>query len=273
MRRAVKGAAAAAAALAFLAAPAVAQTPTAGKFRLSLGYDGRLLVKVLDMTLEQTADANSFTSSARLKSYGILAAFKKLDQRASAAGIIRGGEAFPREFHHQNIDGKKNRKVDVTWTGSDVVTQANPSYGKKLGDPPASRAQKLEAADPLTQLMRMSLADSQGEFCRGSRKFFDGKQRYDLEFLGRQTPVASAREKRLGLVNPVRCTVRFKEVAGFKRKKPGEENQGLKRPIVIGFAQYGRGGPWVMSFIDAETPLGHAVIDLQRLKTSGDTPD
>jgi hypothetical protein len=264
----------AACAVAVLASlPASAQSPAAQRFHLSLGYDGRLLVKVLDIQVDQTASPTGFGASARLKSSGVLALFRKIDVRTSAQGRVVHGQARPSVFHHQNIDGRGNRKVDVTWTGSDVTTVAQPSFKGKMGEPPATRGQRLEAIDPLTASMRIALGDGQGDFCRGTMKVFDGKARYDLDFLNRQAARPNAREKRLGLVNPVHCTVRFREVAGFKKKPPAEQNQGLKHPVVMGFAEAGAGGPWVISFLDAETPLGHATIELERLKVSGTAPN
>lgn len=257
-----------------LAFPAEAQAPGAPRFHLSLGYDGRLLFKVLDIQVEQAADEAAFSSSAQLRSSGILALFKKVDLRASAQGHVVRGDAEPGVFHYQNIDGKTNRKLEVTWADGEVATVAQPPYKPtQLGDPPASPEQKLESVDPITGLMRITLGDSQGEFCHGALKFFDGKQRYNLEFLDRRVMKPSAREIRLGLVNPVSCNVRFREVAGFHAKKrASEQNQGLQRPIVIGFAEVGRGGPWVISYLDADTPLGHADIDLQRIRTIGAAP-
>lgn len=263
-------AAAGAVAAAVLAAPAEAQAPA--KFRMNLGYDGRLLVKVLDISVSQTADDNAYASTVRLRSSGVLSAFKKIDQSATARGRIDNGVARPAVFTHQNHVNERARKVEARWTGSDVVTVASPAY-KKMGDPPASRAQRLEAVDPVTNLLRFSLADSQGDFCRGSVKFYDGKQRYDLTFTGRTTTQPDAREKKLGLVNPVECRVVYREIAGFKKKPPEKRNQGLNKPINIAFAQVGQGGPWVISSITGATPLGNAVIELQRVSTSGETPE
>src|SRR5215472_17470898 len=121
--------------LALIAAPARAQAP--GPFRLSLGYDGRLLVKVLDIQVSEEASGSAFAASARLKPSGVLAVFRRFDTRASAHGRIVHGEPRPGTFHHQNIDGKSNRKVDLTWTGSDVEMTAEPPW-TRLGDPPAS---------------------------------------------------------------------------------------------------------------------------------------
>lgn len=253
-----------------LAVPAEAQAPS--KFRMNLGYDGRLVVKVLDITISQTADNAAYNASVKLRSYGVLSAFKKIEQSASVRGRIDGGLAKPSVFTHQNHVKERARKVEARWTGADVVTVASPAYNK-MGDPPASRAQRLEAVDPVTNLVRFALADSQGDFCRGTVKFYDGKQRYDLTFSGRTTAQPNAREKKLGLVNPVHCRVVYREVAGFKKKPPEKKNQGLKKPITIGFAQVGQGGPWVISSITGATPLGNAVIELQRVSTSGETPE
>jgi hypothetical protein len=261
---------AAVAGLAVLAAPAVAQAP--GKFRMTLDYDGKLLVKVLDVSITQTADDNGYTSTAHLTSYGVLAAFKKINQTATARGGIDRGVARPVAFTHRNQANPKGRKIDVRWGGGSVVTTAVPAY-RNLGHPPASLAQKLEAVDPITGLMRLALSDRQAQLCTGTLKFFDGKQRYDLAFSGRSAPAPSAREKRLGLINPVRCNVVYREIAGFKKKPPEKRNQGLNRPITMTFAQVGAGGPWVISSMTGATPLGNAVIELARVRRSGETPE
>ena len=50
------------------ALPAAAQAPGPQHFHLSLGYDGRLLVKVLDMQVDETAEGAGFSSTVRLRS-------------------------------------------------------------------------------------------------------------------------------------------------------------------------------------------------------------
>jgi hypothetical protein len=248
-------------------AQAGSRGPRAGRVGLVLDYDGKLMLKVLEISIEQRASDQAFATTARLRSYGVLSLFRKVDNRSTAEGKIAGGHAFSHAFHSQNVDGRSNRRVAVVWTGNDVVTEAQPAYNGHLGDPPASRAQRLEAVDPLTALMRVALTDDEAELCRGVVHFFDGKQRYDIDFLGRQTAGVSLREQRLGLTRPIHCQMRFREVAGFSRKPPGERNQGLKHPVTIGFAQVGRDGPWVISYMDAETPLGRARVELERVRT------
>ena len=259
------GLALAAAIVLLTAMPAGAQ-PARDETRLSLAYDGRLILKVLDIHVEQRLSPSGFGASAQLASYGALALFKKFDVSASAQGRIEDGEARPGVFHYENQDGKRDRKVAVTWTGADVTVTSTPPYAD-LGEPPASHAQKLASADPLTQLMRVTLASTRANPCGGdTHLFFDGKQLYALDF-GIGAPGGEPRpgQERLGLTDLTRCGVRFREVAGYKAKPRAERNQGLKAAINVIFARVGAGGPWVMALMRADTPLGPAYVELRRI--------
>jgi hypothetical protein len=241
----------------------------AESFRLHLDYAGRFSIfgKLLDARVEEQAGAQAFSAAAEMHSAGLLAIFKRIDERANSAGRIAGGEAAPALFRYDNPGAKKYRKVEVTWSGRDVTTVSSTPI-TFWGDPPATTAQKLEAADPLTNVIRFALP-ADGPACRGSVRFFDGKQRYDLDFLDRAGVERSGREKRLGLEGPVRCHVRFREVAGYKKKPPQMRSQGLTGPAAITFARVGANGPWVISAIDADTKWGHASVELERVSAGG----
>jgi hypothetical protein len=227
--------------------------------KLSLSYDGRLYVKVLDMRFDETAGSGSFDAAANLRSYGILALFNHFDIKASARGPIEDGAPRPGTFLYENQDGERVRKVKVDWRPGEVVAVSNPKYGD-LGHPPASLEQKLASADPITQIMRISLALGPDKVCGGSPLFFDGKQLYQLEFDTGQTVQPNAGQRALGLTSVVRCPVAFREVAGFK--PPKRHKQGLKSRIDAIFGQLGPDGPWVIVKVTASTLLGPAVIEL-----------
>ncbi len=253
-------------ALLLLACGTAEAQPTA-PLKLSLGYDGRFYIKVLEMTLDQEMDADSFSARTRINTWGLGAIVKKLDQRAASTGRIDGARVLPGTFWHQNIDGRRDRRVTTQWRGGEVTTVSTPAYDF-LGDPPATRAQKLTAADPLTQFVRITRASTAAGPCSGDTHFFDGKQLYDFDFARpRNGGEPNSREKDLGLVNPVVCEVQYREVAGFKKKPPEERSQGLKGAIQARFGQLGVGGPWLLSSLQAETKWGKAVIDLKRVKS------
>src|SRR4051812_20137917 len=106
----------AAGALIAVAPPQTARAQSAGaELHLSLGYDGKLLVKVLDIQVDEHATPYGFSATARLISFGILAAFKHIDERASASGRIVRGAPHPGTFGYQNLGGKTHRTVTTVW--------------------------------------------------------------------------------------------------------------------------------------------------------------
>jgi hypothetical protein len=234
---------------------------------LSLNYDGDLYLKVLDLHLDQRIAPDGYESSVALRAYGILAAFKKFDIRAAAHGRIDGRTLRPGAFVYDNQDGERLRKVQVNWKPGEVVATSKPSFGN-MGSPPATPAQKLAAADPLTQVLRITLAAQQAQICSGSPQFFDGKQLYALDFApGREVPI-DAGQHALGLTSAVRCDVTYREVAGFKPKTAKNRGDQLKSGIHVVFGQLGAGGPWVIARITADTRFGPAVIVLRSVQTN-----
>ena len=239
--------------------------------RLTLDYDGKLYLKVLELRLQQGAEGGAFTSSARLTTYGVLALFRKLDMRAEGRGRLTDAGPAPVSFGHTNAANAKARRVTATWTAGDVVSTSQPQY-PSMGDPAATRAQRLEAADPLTQAMRLALTPADGTPCRGTLKFYDGKQRYDAILSGDGLRELDSREKRLGLTAPIKCRLTYREVAGFKKKPEAEQGEGLKKAVSLGFARMGAAGPWVISFARADTQFGQAEIVLAKLSGRADRP-
>lgn len=259
----------ASAALVLAASPTI--SPAAeddGQLKLSLGYDGKLLFKVLDVQLEERVSDNRFSANAVLVSAGILKALKHIHQVAAADGRIVAGDPRPGEFSTQKLTGKTRRKIRTVWSGAEVSMSAEPAFDN-LGDPPASRQQKLASTDPLTGLMSITLKGSRETTCNRTYQFYDGKQVYALDFGPAQDARSSDKEKRLGLTGHFRCDVRFRELAGFSKKPPNKRNQGLERPIKLDFARIGQDGPWVISALHAQTPLGWASIELSRISVSG----
>ena len=253
-----------------LAANLIAPAPThaEGELRLSLGYGGRLLVRVLDIEVQARADRAGFQADARVTSSGILALVKHIHQVASVQGRIEDGEHRPGTFETQNLGGKTHRKVRVVWSGGQVNMTAQPPFDS-LGDPPASAQQKLAAADPLTQLIRLTLGGSREKSCGRSYLFFDGKQLYALDIGPASDAPLSAGEQKLGLAGGFHCSVRYREVAGFRRKPEIRKNQGLNHPIDLEFARLGASGPLLIISLAAETPLGRARIELERVQWNG----
>jgi hypothetical protein len=253
---------AAAAALALTTSAAGAQTPPT---RLTLSYDGMLyFIKVLDLQFQQKIDNQGFAAGAQLRSYGILAAFKHFDIKASAEGRMDGDTPRPGAFDYINHDGKRVRHVKVDWKPDTVAMTSTPAFSD-LGSPPASLEQRQASADPLTQLMRLTVG---APACVGAPLFFDGKQLYELAFAGAHDAAPTPEQRALGVTAVTTCTMKYNEIAGFKKKSPAKRGGGLTSPITVAFGQIGAGGPWVIDEVRASTPLGPAVIVLRQTQIS-----
>jgi hypothetical protein len=245
--------------------------PDAEGLNLNLRYDGRLLfLKVLNVDLNEQVTASGHASSARISSYGILDALKHFNIDAEESGRVVNGDPEPGVFKHENHDGKRNRKVEVAWGPSDVTTVAQPEM-TFMGDPPATRQQRLASVGYLTAALRLTLAAQDGP-CHGSEMIFNGKELSELGFAQARQASLTENQRKLGLVNGIRCNAAFKEVAGYHRKKGRAQNQGLDRPILVDFAQIGEGGPWVLARLQSQTQLGPAVIELAHVKSQGRLP-
>jgi hypothetical protein len=246
-----------------LAAPVRAQP--AAPIKLELSYDGvfyplSIPIKVLDAHVSQQSSGTGFGSSVRMKSYGLLAAIKRVDLDASTQGQLDDGVPRPGVFNYHHHDGARVRHVVVSW-GREVSVTSTPTY-MDLGNPPASREQKLESADPLTQLMRLTLASSREALCDRNPLFFDGKQLYRLEFGHAQSNTPSAHARALGVTSIIQCTVRYVEVAGFHPKPAVQKSEGLTSPIRVLFGKLGEDGPWVVVSLGANTKYGLVSVNL-----------
>ncbi len=257
-------------------AAAQAQPQPQSNLKMTMDYDGVLYalnvapVKVLVVHATGEAIPGGYATGVVMQSYGILRALKKVDINASSSGKV-GPDLQPRPgvFTYIHHDGKRVRHVKVAWEANDVQVTSSPPFFD-LGQPPASLRQKLDATDPLTQIVRVTNAVGPQAICHGPDRFFDGKQLYYLEFTPAQRAPITREAKALGITSAAQCNVSFTEVAGFKAKKAGESRtQGLTTPITMVFGQIGANGPWVIYNIHAGTVIGYANIMLKHVTVTG----
>lgn len=126
---------------------------------------------------------DTYSINGVVKTTGLADILVNYDMRLAASGYVRDDHLEPYAYVSQNRDGKKNRRVEMTYGASDVAMTATPAFGN-LGEPPATPAQKLEAADPLTAFLGHAFTPrpADGNPCGGPMKIFDGRQLTHLTF-------------------------------------------------------------------------------------------
>lgn len=223
------------------------RTPPANPSSLSVTalYEGRLVVKVVDVRTDQIIEPGAFRVGARIHTTGLIGAIKAATFLAQAQGPMAAGIPVPAEF--VSNDGRRRR-----------VVQFHNASGRS-------------AADPLTQLLRIALTPPNASPCIGSVRVEDGRQTYDLIASPGGGGDLTGAQKALGLTAPVRCRLGFRPIAGFR---PGAS---LRNPFMTGevFATYARpsrADVWVLSDLAIGTVLGQAHIALSGLTVSGARP-
>ena len=126
---------------------------------------------------------DTYSINGVVKTTGLADILVNYDMRLAASGYVRDDRLEPYAYVSQNRDGKKNRRVEMTYGASDVAMTAKPAFGN-LGEPPATPAQKLEAADPLTAFLGHAFTPrpADGNPCGEPMKIFDGRQLTHLHF-------------------------------------------------------------------------------------------
>ena len=133
-----------------------------------------------------------------------------------STGLVTARGLMPLRFDSSVQDGPKHRRVLIDYAPGEVLVSVSPKYGD-WGFPATTPPQKLEAVDPLTAILSLTLRlrATPSNPCGGPLHVFDGKQRYDLR-LRYSARVTWNTDVYKGPA--IRCDVQYIEIAGFDPK-------------------------------------------------------
>lgn len=233
------------------AQPAVQRTFEAD-YAISLGVMGTVGEAKLRINTNGPNYAARFTRQAT----GVArwAVGNSQDYTQTARGQFTTAGLRPSSYERKG--GRRGRVVTVTFTGSDVTTVANPALGS-MGNPPASRAQRLESIDDLSAFVAMVFDPAIGpDPCARTIKIFDGRQRFDFAF----RPNGEVRVNTSGFRGQgKRCSVTYRPISGFT------EAVEVGGPMSFVFAPLGP-GVWAPVRVESITDDGGvAVLEAKRV--------
>ncbi|MCR5876544.1 hypothetical protein LRS10_21790 [Phenylobacterium sp. J426] len=218
----------------------IGQPPAPQQVRLAQAYEGRLLVKMLEVQSEFSISPNQYRAGARVSSAGVVNLVKSYSLLAQARGSRAGSQIRPIDFSMSQAGKRRSQRYPAP---------AHP-----------------EAADPMAQLVRIALRDAATSPCAGRLSFYDGKQRYDVVFRPAGAGTLSPAQASMRLSSPVRCQLIFTPISGFGGDRSGQRRS--KSDIHATFARAPGPGYWVMSRVEIGTPIGMGRIELIDLKIS-----
>ncbi|MEO0818010.1 MAG: DUF3108 domain-containing protein [Pseudomonadota bacterium] len=208
---------------------------------------------------------DTYRITSAVKTTGLADVLVDYDLGLSSTGYVREDGLDTYAYVSQNSDGKKNRRVELTWGTGDVAADVTPAFGD-LGDPPATPDQKIDALDPITALINFGLEprDVDADPCGGPIKIFDGRQlsHLHLEYAGMKNVRSDAWRG-----EAIECHITLEKVAGFKeRSEPGEDNlAGIDGPLRMWLAPLPNGAT-VPVRIEADTDdIGKVTLQASKL--------
>ena len=211
-------------------------------------------------------NGRDYSITSTVKTTGLADIFVNYNLSLQASGYVRDDHLKTYSYVSQNNDGKKNRRVEMTYDvpNNDFTMVATPAFGD-LGDPPATAEQALDANDPLTALISFGLeprTDASNP-CGGPIKSFGGKElsHLKLEYVGMKKVKSKAWKG-----NAVECHVSLERVAGFKNGASSNNISGVDGPIRMWLAPL-ENGTHVPVRIEADTDrIGKIVLQASKLR-------
>lgn len=132
---------------------------------------------------------------------------ERQDYDYSVRGAVTASGLRPAAYQHRG--GRRDRVVRTTFGADDVLTTAEPAMG--MGNPPATRAQRLNTVDQITAIA--SLITASGDPCaRTIRVYMDGRSRFDFVLTPNGRVNVNTQAFR---GEALRCRVEFRPIAGF----------------------------------------------------------
>ncbi len=222
-----------------LVAPLPPAAAPALRHELSVLYNGYFLgLRVMKADVSADVSRGGYESRAVFRTAGLAGMFKEAEITAAVNGAYNGSGVEPIHFEHTNSASSKNRRIRIDWTGDDVVPTVTPPFGS-MGEPPATREERLGSRDIASTILSMTL-DGGDAPCERTLPVFDGKQRYDL----RMVPVAYEEVDTRGYEGMSwRCNIYYTPISGFDPEDLADPED-YERPMRIWLADLG-GGRWV----------------------------
>lgn len=223
-------------------APAAPPPPS---LSLSAGYEGSLLIKLIDLRLRARASAAKFSTDVHVESSGAVSFIRRFDINAASVGGFDHARPVPQAYVQHSLEGKKRSNRTVVF---------------RVPNAPV---------DPLSQGLRLTATPMTSAPCPGAMPTFDGKQRYDLilNYIGRGQLAPG--QQAFGLSQPVQCRLDFRPISGFKANNQQGLRQFVRGDIRATFAKAAGAGVWVATDVSADTLVGALHLKLTSFSVQG----
>jgi hypothetical protein len=206
---------------------------------------------------------SQYTASASGKTTGLLRAFTSGEGTTTAHGILQAGQLTSSIYSSIITTGNKKDETRLTTINGNVKEfSVDPPQNNDDERLPITEAHQHGVRDPMTA----SLVYVPGggdplseEACKHTAAIFDGRLRYDLQFVFKRMDKVKADK---GYAGPaVVCAVYFSPIAGYAPSRAAIKYIAKLRDIEVWMAPIAGTRVVVPFRIEGPTPIGHAVME------------
>ncbi|MAI90976.1 DUF3108 domain-containing protein [Ponticaulis sp.] len=221
----------------------------------------------IPITARASFDVNlhgdTYDMTSQVRTTGVADIFVDYDMQLAASGYVNDDGLRTYNYISQNHDGKKNRRVEMTYHPDSFDMVATPAFGD-LGHPPATTEQALAALDPITALINVSFQPRDpDEPCGGPIRTFDGRQLTELTLEYIQEADIRTRAWR---GHGIECHVTLNRVAGYNEGETGSNLSGIDGPMRIFFAEAIPGMMIPVKIVVDSEDIGRITLQTRRLE-------
>ena len=204
-----------------------------------------------------------FSATANGKTTGLLRIFAGGEGNSAAHGTLQSGRLVSTVYSSVIISSKKKDEIRVTTAnGSVKELSVDPPADNDPERLPITEAHQRGVLDPMTATL-IHVAGTgdplSPEACKHTTSIFDGRLRYDLQFVFKRMDKVKADKGYAGPV--VVCAVYFTPIAGYVPSRASIKYIAKLRDIEIWMAPIAGTRVLVPFRLETPTPVGHAVLE------------
>jgi hypothetical protein len=204
-----------------------------------------------------------YTAAASGVTTGLVRAFTGGEGHSAANGTLHAGQPVASTFASTIASGHKTDEVHLT-VANGVVTEARVDPPLESGPDrvPITDASRKGILDPMTASLLRAPGTGEPlapETCQRTLAIFDGRLRYDLQFVFKRMDHVKADQGYAGPV--VVCAVYFSPIAGFIPSRAAIRYLSKLRDIEVWLAPIAGTRVLVPFRIQGPTPIGRMVLE------------
>jgi uncharacterized protein DUF3108 len=204
-----------------------------------------------------------FSATANGKTTGLLRAFTGGEGISAAHGTLQGGRLVSSIYSSIIISSKKKDEIRLTTANGNVKDfTVDPPTDNDPERLPITEAHQHGVLDPMTASLIYVTGTGDPlspEACKQTTAIFDGRLRYDLQFVFKRMDKVKADKGYAGPV--VVCAVYFSPIAGYVPSRAAIKYIAKLRDIEVWMAPIAGTRVMVPFRLEGPTPIGHAVLE------------